>query len=86
MPTISSLRLPARVRSEQGGLDDMRGMDRVYLCFALGKALEDRGDHVSPLGLTSARNRSNARPSVVAPPPEIVSMNMLQAICGGLGA
>ncbi len=24
---------------------DVQDMDRVYLCFALGKALEDRGDH-----------------------------------------
>ncbi|WP_226018129.1 tetratricopeptide repeat-containing sulfotransferase family protein [Novosphingobium sp. FKTRR1] len=34
----------ARMRAavERAGVHDM---DRVYLCFALGKALEDRGDH-----------------------------------------
>ena len=34
----------ARMRAAEA-LDDLQDMDRVYLSFALGKALEDRGDY-----------------------------------------
>ncbi|WP_421737551.1 tetratricopeptide repeat-containing sulfotransferase family protein [Caulobacter sp.] len=34
----------ARMRAAECG-PDVQEMDRVYLCFALGKALEDRGDY-----------------------------------------
>ena len=36
----------ARMRNAQSG-GDVQDMDRIYLCFALGKALEDRGDHAA---------------------------------------
>lgn len=36
----------ARMRAAES-LPDAQDMDRVYLCFALGKAFEDRGDYAS---------------------------------------
>jgi tetratricopeptide (TPR) repeat protein len=36
----------ARMRAAEAR-SDLQDMDRVYLCFALGKALEDRGDYAS---------------------------------------
>lgn len=36
----------ARMRAAESG-PAVQDMDRIYLCFALGKALEDRGDYVS---------------------------------------
>lgn len=36
----------ARMRATEAR-PDVQDMDRVYLCFALGKALEDRGDYAS---------------------------------------
>jgi tetratricopeptide (TPR) repeat protein len=36
----------ARMRAAESG-PDLQDMDRIYLCFALAKALEDRGDYAS---------------------------------------
>jgi tetratricopeptide (TPR) repeat protein len=39
--------------------------DRYHLCFALGKALEDRGSTTAPLPVTSAATASSARKSAM---------------------
>lgn len=39
----------ARMRAAESRADT-QDMDRIYLCFALGKALEDRGDYASSWG------------------------------------
>ncbi len=42
-----------RAAESQAGIQDM---DRIYLCFALGKALEDRGDYASSWAYYSKGN------------------------------
>jgi tetratricopeptide (TPR) repeat protein len=51
--------------------DDVKDMDRIYLCFALGKALEDRGGYAASWryyerGNAVRRSTSRYRPAVAA--------------------
>jgi tetratricopeptide (TPR) repeat protein len=55
-----------RMRHAESGVD-VQDMDRIYLCFALGKAMEDRGDHAVSWqyyarGNTLRRSTSRYRP------------------------
>ncbi len=49
---------PMRTR---GGGRAPRLVDRYHLCFALGKALEDRGEYAASWGYYAARQRAEAR-------------------------
>ena len=48
------------MRSAAGGADDRAG-DRYHLCFALGKALEDRGEFAESFRHYELRQRAEAR-------------------------
>ena len=60
----------ARLRAAEGGAVDHEHVDRYHLCFALGKALEDRGEfaesfHYYALGNALKRTESKYRPEII---------------------
>jgi len=56
----------ARMRAVEAR-PDIQDMDRVYLCFALGKALEDRADHQGSWGCYSRGNAVRRKTSRYRP-------------------
>jgi hypothetical protein len=55
----------ARMRAAEAQ-PDLQDMDRVYLCFALGKALEDRGDYEPSWRYYERGNAARRRQSLPA--------------------
>ena len=47
--------------ARRGSAPRPRAVDRYHLCFALGKALEDRGEYAESFALLRARQRAQAR-------------------------